>query len=251
VEWLIAAGAALGTLFVTAAVVFRRSLGKARRGGRAKVEHIAKEAERIRAAANRRLVESEIALPRLRVEAESKKRAGTLHRDIDSLRERQRVAEERARRAAQSFNAVPRRHGDLLHRLEEAGLLVHTPTGPMIDTRGLSGRALEVAVSVGRDLQELEWYRENGLKDGISGPLRTPGFTEERAQALREELRRPGRVDEESVRERTRLAVSGRDMLADSPASLAEAVRGRTGPARRVSVASARGADGHTPGRSR
>ncbi|RKS06200.1 hypothetical protein DFP74_1824 [Nocardiopsis sp. Huas11] len=249
-EWLIAAGAALGSLVVTAAVVFRRSLGKARRGGRAKVDHIAKEAERIRAAANRRLLETEIALPRLRVEARSKKQAGTLHRDVDSLRTRQRTAEERARRAAQSFNAIPRRHRDLLHRLDEAGLLVETPTGPMIDTRGLSGRALEVAAAVGRDLQELEWYRENGLKDGISGPLGTPAFTEERAQALREELQRPGRVDEEGLRERTRRAVSGHDLLTDAPASLAEAVRGRTGPARRISVTGARGGDDRTPGRA-
>ncbi|MGW8527077.1 MULTISPECIES: hypothetical protein [Nocardiopsidaceae] len=242
-EWLIAAGTVLGSVLTTAAVVFRRSLEKARRGGQARVAHVEAEAERIRAAANRRLREAETLLPRLRVEVESARRAGTLHRTADDLRARQSAAEERARRAAQSFNTALDREGELLRALRETGLLRDTAAGPVVDASRSPAAARAEAAVVGRHLQELEWYRVNGHEDGISGPLRAPAFTEERATALREGLDRAGRVDETWIRERTRGAVSGRNLLTDSPRSMAEAVRGRKGLQRRTGAAGDRGAD--------
>lgn len=248
-EWMIAAGAVLGSLLVTASLVFRRSLAKARRGGRAHVEHVRAEAERIRTAANQRLREAETALPRLRVEAEGARRAGTLHRDAEDLLTRQSAANETARRAAQSFNTALDRHRELLRSLEEAGLLRDTGEGPTIDTGRLRPAARETGASLGRHLQELEWYRVNGQKDGISGPLNTPAFTEEQAASLGGSLDRAGRVDEERIRELTRKAASGHDLLAQAPGNLAEAVRERKGLSQRIDAARVRRTGERAPGR--
>ncbi|QKW31928.1 hypothetical protein HUT17_02310 [Nocardiopsis flavescens] len=247
--WLIPAGMLLAALVTTAVVVFRRSLAKARLGGRAKVELTETEAERIRAAANQRLSRAQTDLPRLRAEVERARQAGTLRRTAEDLEARQSAADARARRAAQSFNAAQERYQELLRRLDGAGLLIRSETGPRVDTTRLRGEALEAAASVGRHLQELEWYRVTGERDGISGPLRSPGFTDEHVAAVGESLG-PDRVDETGIRERTREVLAGQDLLA-SPVGVAEAVRNRKGLPRRLAPARARGAEEQAPKRKR
>ncbi|MDE3723168.1 hypothetical protein PWG71_17385 [Nocardiopsis sp. N85] len=248
-EWLIPAGTALATLVTTAAVVFRRSLVKARLGGRAKVELTEAEAARIRAAANQRLSKAQTDLPRLRAEVKSARMAGTLKRTAEDLYAQQGTANARARRSAQSFNAALERHRGLLRRLEESGLLIASEAGPTIDTTRLRGDALEAAASVGRHLQELEWYRTNGERDGLSGPLRAPGFSGEHVASLKVSLG-PDRVDEDRIHERTREVLAGQDLLTP-PTSVAEAVRKRKRLFRRDAPAPVRGAGEQNVGRKR
>jgi hypothetical protein len=253
-EWLIAAATGLGSLLTTAAVVFRRSLKKGLEAGRARVKHSAVDNQRIIIEAERFRNTETRALPRLKMEVESIERGGGVIREAENLRERRRAAEEEARRAAQSFTTNLDREEGGLARLREAGLLIDSPTGPILDTSRIRPEARKTAAKVGVDIPELAWFRTHGQEEGIGGPLKAPPFTEKDVAEITRNASRPNRIDKDQIRRdeyRARGLDTGHGPLADSPASLAEAVRGRTGPARRISVASARGADGHTPGRSR
>ncbi|MFI6575569.1 hypothetical protein ACIBFB_07190 [Nocardiopsis sp. NPDC050513] len=217
-EWLIAAGAVLGTVFGSAVVVFRRSLEKAREGGRSKVEHVRAEAERIRARANALLLETEVKAPGLRTRAQSAEQAGTQGRTADEILERQRAAEASARRSAQSFNAALGQHRRGFDVLRDVGLLRDGAAGPTVDVSRPPARAREDAAELGRLIQELEWFRVNGDELGISGPLSTPvAITEGEVASIRAELSRPDRVDKRRIHALTHAVPLGRDLLAESP----------------------------------
>jgi F0F1-type ATP synthase membrane subunit b/b' len=251
-EWMIPVAAALASLLTTAGVVFRRSRAKALQGGEYKVADSVVEADRIRTQATLRRLADERALPQLEAEFESAERGESATRIAHDLLERKKAADEEARRSTQSFNAHIERYEAGLDRLREAGVLIDTPDGPMLDVSRIRPEAREAAARVADKLQQLEWFKVSGLENGFSGPLKVSAFTQEDVESITERASRPDRIDKERIRADEYRARGLVDPRADSPRSLAEALnqKDRKGLPVRISVLGARRTKEQSPRRS-
>ncbi|MDA8370220.1 MAG: hypothetical protein M0026_10165 [Nocardiopsaceae bacterium] len=235
--WMIAAAAALAVLFSVAVGMFARSVVKARTGGQARKNRAATDAARIRASASAKLVEARTKLPQAREDVRRAREAGTLRRTAADLLERAKGLQAAAKRLAQSYRAFSNRHENLLDRLDKEGVLLWENGAPTLDAdRFPPGTERDVAF-LQETLRTLRDYRNAGAEQHITGPLSTPvAITEQDVREVHAHLD-SDRVDEVKIRELTREAAFGSDMLHRTDAeTLREMTQGRRGLPRRVEV---------------